>query len=261
MEVVGRLHGLSSGWSHYLTITPWGLCSSLTRHWEELSYREKRLDDISQQFLVGKEEFTLPIQLPPDTQNKTTMEDLQKQISDLKVALDEEKVKNQAILETVTSLKEEIGLGKEDRQKTDAEHHQSMEELKMMVEEQSKELKKVRTAVKKLIEAGERQEVLAMMESTLVWPKYEHAYNHSSFVQQCERTAKRAIGRGIPEDSVAINLIVHIERRVPACRKTFCTLLGDADPPLEETLRLLRLCDPANKSKNTGKSQPVMQQH
>ena len=227
---------------------------------EDPSDSEEKLDDIcnvSQRLLLEKEEFTMP----PDTQNKTTVEDLQKQISDLKVALDEEKEKTQVILETVTSLKEEICLGKEDRQKTDAKHHQSMEELKMMVEEQSKELKKVRTAVKKLIEAGERQEVLAMMESTLVWPKYEHAYNHSSFVQQCERTAKRAIGRGIPEDSVAINLIVHIERRVPACRKTFCTLLGDADPPLEETLRLLRLCDPANMSKMTGKSQPVMQQH
>ena len=232
--------------------------------WEELSDSEERADNIcntSQRLLVEKEEFALPIQLPPDTQNKTTMEDLQKQNSHLKVALNEEKVKNKAILEIVTSLKEEIRLGKEDRQKTDAEHHQSMEELKMMVDEQSKELKKVRAAVKMLIESGERQEMIAMMESTLVWPKYEHACSHSSFVQLCERTAKRAISRGIPEDSVAINLIVHIERRVPACRKTFCALLGDTDPPLEETLRLLRLCNPANMSKTTGKSQPGMQQH
>ena len=228
--------------------------------WEEPSDSEEKSADIcniSQRLLLDKEEFTMP----PETQNKTTMEDLQKQISDLKAALDEKEEKNQAILETVTSLKEEICLGKEDRHKTDMEHYQSMEELKIMVEEQSKELKKVRTTVNKLIKAGERQEVIAMMESTLVWPKYEHACSHISFVQQCERAAKRAISRGIPEDSVAINLIVHIERRVPACRKTFYALLGDTDPPLEETLRLLRLCDPANMSKMTGKSQPVMQQH
>ena len=104
-------------------------------------------------------------------------------------------------------------------------------------------------------------ELKAMSDSYLVWPKYEECYDHSNFVDKCEKAAKRAIYRGLPKKYVATSLNVHIEKKVPGCREKFEILKGDdtADLPLKKTLELLRLSDPGHHVSGVEKFLNIMQ--
>ena len=89
------------------------------------------------------------------------------------------------------------------------------------------------------------QEIKAMRDNLLVWPRYEDAHDHSDFVDNCQRAANRAINRGMPKQHVATALNVMIER-LHQCVEKFNALRGDddEDKPLAETLEMLRQCDP-----------------
>ena len=90
-------------------------------------------------------------------------------------------------------------------------------------------------------------ELKAMTDSFIVWPEYRTSFDHSNFVEKCERAAKKAIARGLPSQHVATNLNVYIEKKVPEVRSKYEVLRGDdpADPPLDKTLEFLRKSDPA----------------
>ena len=88
-------------------------------------------------------------------------------------------------------------------------------------------------------------ELKALADSCLSWPEYRVGYDHSNFVERCERAAKKAIGRGVPKDHVALRLNVYIEKKIPECSERFDLLRGDTDedPTLERTLEILRECE------------------
>ena len=113
-------------------------------------------------------------------------------------------------------------------------------------EEESEEEEEERVEEQISSKALKPQEIKSLIDTRLVWPKYEEAHDHSDFCDRIQRAASRAMKRGIPKGEVATNLNVYIEKKLSCCRAKFDTLRGDEDedPPLEEAMRLLRLCDP-----------------
>ena len=109
--------------------------------------------------------------------------------------------------------------------------------------------------------ALKHHELKAMSDSFLVWPKYEECYDHSNFVDKCEKAAKRAIHRGLPKDYVATSLNVFVEKKVPRCREKFEILKGDdtTDLSLRKTLELLRLSDPGHHASGVEKFLSITQ--
>ena len=85
------------------------------------------------------------------------------------------------------------------------------------------------------------QDIEALIDSRLVWPKYEQANDHSDFVDRCWKAANRAMERGIPANEVATNLNVYIKKKLYQCNEKFEALRDDddKDKPLEETLEML----------------------
>ena len=88
-------------------------------------------------------------------------------------------------------------------------------------------------------------EIKAMIDSSVVWPKYSETYDHDDFLQKCRRRARKAVGRGVPKKSVAQSLNVHIEKNVPEIRERYEHLCGDdkKDPSLQRTLEILQACN------------------